>query len=166
MGENIEKALFLDRDNTIIIDSGYMHRPEQIQFFDDTFEALRLAQSKGYSLFMVTNQSGVGRGLFPIEDVFTMFEAINQKLVEQDIKPFIDIALCPHHPDDGCECRKPSPKMINDLVEKYKLNKENCVMIGDRDSDYECGVNANIKSITILLKNQNSNLIDHISALG
>ena len=76
-----KKAIFLDRDGTIIIDKHYLHDPNQVEYFEDTFEALKLMANKGYDLFMVTNQSGIGRGMFKVEDMHKVHEKIIKDLM-------------------------------------------------------------------------------------
>ena len=142
------KAIFFDRDNTLIIDSNYMHKLEDLRFYDDTFSALKKIQNKGYLLFIVTNQSGIGRGYFTVQQMQQFNQLMLNKLSEQEIE-IKDIVFCPHAPEDNCDCRKPSPKLINDLIEKYNIDKETSFMVGDKLSDAEAGSNAGIKGILI-----------------
>ena len=104
------KAIFFDRDNTLIRDKAYMYKVEDLEFFDESFRVLQTLQAKGYLLFIITNQSGIGRGMFSEADMHNFHENMLLKLEEQGIK-IQEIAYCPHAPDDGCDCRKPSPKL-------------------------------------------------------
>ncbi len=143
------KAIFLDRDGTLILDKNYLSRVEDMEYFPDTMKALQLLQQLGFELFLVTNQSGVGRGYFSLESVYVIHRQLQNDMRAQKLSPFKDFAICPHSPDEGCECRKPSGKMIKDFVEKYNLSAEHCWMIGDKIIDAEAGKNAGIKSAII-----------------
>jgi D-glycero-D-manno-heptose 1,7-bisphosphate phosphatase len=143
------KAIFLDRDGTLILDKNYLSRVEDMEYFPDTMKALQLLQSLGYELFIVTNQSGVGRGYFSLESVYVIHRQLQNDLREQKLSPFKDFAICPHSPDDGCVCRKPSGQMIKDLMEKYHISPEHSWMIGDKLIDAEAGKDAGIKSAII-----------------
>lgn len=145
------KAVFFDRDDTLVIDSDYMHKVEDFKLFDDTISALKLIQEKGFKLFIVTNQSGIGRGYYTEEQMHNfnqqMFEEFNKHGIHLE-----DLAFCPHAPEDKCNCRKPKPTLINDLVKKYNIDVKNSFMIGDKLSDAQAGKNAGM--IGVLLKKQ------------
>jgi D-glycero-D-manno-heptose 1,7-bisphosphate phosphatase len=143
------KAVFLDRDGTIIVDKNYMHKIADIEYYPDTFTALKLIQSRGYEIFVVTNQSGVGRGMFAIEDVFLIHDAIQAELVKRGIKPFLDIRVCPDTPDKEGTFRKPAPDMILELAEKWDIDLDNSWMLGDKDIDALCGLNAGVSAATV-----------------
>ncbi|MFL5783270.1 MAG: D-glycero-alpha-D-manno-heptose-1,7-bisphosphate 7-phosphatase [Bacteriovoracaceae bacterium] len=143
------KAIFLDRDGTLILDKNYLSRVEDMEYFPDTLKALHLLQQLGYDLFIVTNQSGVGRGYFALESVYVIHRQLQNDLREQKLSPFKDFAICPHSPDEGCECRKPSGQMILDLMKKYNISAEHSWMIGDKIIDAEAGKNAGIKSALV-----------------
>lgn len=143
------KAIFLDRDGTLILDKNYLSRVEDMEYFPDTMKALQLFQGLGYELFIVTNQSGVGRGYFSLEAVYVIHRQLQNDLREQKLSPFRDFAICPHSPDEGCTCRKPSGQMIKDLMAKYNISPENSWMIGDKIIDAESGKDAGIKSAII-----------------
>lgn len=112
-------------------------------------------EQKGYELFIVTNQSGVGRGYFPIENVHAIHNQIQSDLKHNHLRPFKDFAICPHLPDEKCACRKPNAKMIIDLLNKYNLDPVQCYMVGDKLIDAECGKNAGVKGI--LVRHSSSN---------
>lgn len=103
----------------------------------------------GYELFVVTNQSGVGRGYFSLESVYVIHRQLQNDLRENKLSPFKDFAICPHSPDDKCDCRKPSGKMIKELIEKYNLSPEHSYMIGDKVIDAEAGKDAGINGILV-----------------
>ncbi len=120
-----------------------------MEYFLDTFKALQLLQTLGYELFIVTNQSGVGRGYFALENVYVIHKQLQNDMRENKLQPFKDFAICPHSPDDACDCRKPSGKMITDLMTKYHLTAEGSYMVGDKLIDAECGKNAGIQGVLI-----------------
>ncbi len=112
-------------------------------------KALQIFQKLGYELFIVTNQSGVGRGYFSLENVYVIHRQLQNDLRESKLEPFKDFAICPHSPDDGCECRKPSGKMIEDLTSKHHLCIKNSYMVGDKLIDAQCGQNAGVQGILV-----------------
>lgn len=138
------KAVFFDRDGTLIVDKHYLHDPDQVEYLPDAFEALALIQEKGYRLFMVTNQSGIGRGFFEQKDMELVHERILSDLKKQGIT-MEDVAFCPHAPDDGCKCRKPNPSMITSLMKKHGITEG--FMIGDKTIDAEAGIAAGIEGV-------------------
>jgi D-glycero-D-manno-heptose 1,7-bisphosphate phosphatase len=145
----VMKAIFLDRDDTVIIDKPYQSDPEGIEYFDDTKEALGVMQEKGFELFLVTNQSGIGRGMFKASDAHAVHERIQEDLKSWGLKPFRDIILCPHTPDDGCDCRKPSPKMILELIKRHNIDPAQSYMVGDKPSDAMAGKKAGVQGILL-----------------
>lgn len=122
---------------------------EDIEYFSDTFKALQIFQNLGYELFIVTNQSGVGRGYFSLESVYVIHKQLQNDLRENKLAPFKDFAICPHSPDDQCKCRKPFPQMILELAEKHKIDLSKSYMIGDKIIDAECGKNAGTTGIIV-----------------
>lgn len=143
------KAVFFDRDGTIIVDKHYLHRFEDVEFYPETFEALNIIDSKGYKKFLVTNQSGVGRGYFPLEDVHKVHDYIQDALRDNNIDAFVDIAICPAAPAENSPRRKPSPNMILELVEKWQIELASSCMIGDKELDAETGVRAGCRGVTV-----------------
>ena len=143
------KAIFLDRDGVINVDHGYVGKVEEFHFIEGIFEALRKLQQKGYKLFIVTNQSGIGRGYYSEADFLKLTEWMLKELQKEGVE-IEEVAYCPHHPDDGCGCRKPEPGMIDYLAKKYGIDLKSSWMIGDKPSDLEAGRRAGVGG-TILL---------------
>lgn len=135
----MNKAIFLDRDDTIILDKIDLFKPQEVAYFEDTFEALALLRQKGYKLFVVTNQSGVGRGLFTETDVKAVHHKIQTDVQAAGLPPFEAFIYCPHHKEAGCHCRKPSPRMVLTLAKEHNINLSDSYMIGDRIRDAEAG---------------------------
>ena len=140
----MRKAVFLDRDNTLIYDHGYIHEPEKVFLLEGVGKGLKLLKEAGYMLIAVSNQSGIGRGYFEEKD----FWAVNSKLQEL-LKPFgvqIDaFFFCPHKPDDNCTCRKPKTEMALKASQELNISLKDSIMIGDKDSDLEFGFKAGMK---------------------
>jgi len=138
------KALFLDRDGTIITHKPYLHKPEDVELTPDASNALRHARELGYSLYLFSNQSGVGRGLFTMEDV----HRVNARMLELlGLGPdlFTGMCLAPEHPDAPANYRKPSPRYIIETIDRDRLTAPGCWMIGDSPSDWQSGISAGIR---------------------
>lgn len=112
-------------------------------------KALKLLETLGYELFVVTNQSGVGRGYFSLESVYVIHRQLQNDLRESKLEVFKDFAICPHSPDENCHCRKPSGQMIKDLMEKHHIKAEHSYMVGDKLIDAESGKNAGVQGILV-----------------
>ncbi len=144
----LEPAIFLDRDNTLIHDDGYVFEIEKFAWVDGAIAALKRFRVANIPVFIVTNQGGIGRGIFS-EDQMHRF---NSHLVAAASKAgglITDIAFCPHHPlspdprmAKACRCRKPEPGLLFDLARKWQIDLSASVMIGDRESDVEAGKRA------------------------
>lgn len=132
------KALFLDRDGTIIVDVGYPRDPAQVMLLDGAAEALRGAKALGYQLIVISNQSGLGRGRILPEEAVRVQQRVEEVLAQQGV--FLDGAyFCPHAPDDACTCRKPSPELLQRAARERGLDLARSVMVGDKASDVEAG---------------------------
>ena len=141
-------GIFLDRDGVINIDKNYVYKVEDLEFIPGSIKALKILQNKGYLLFIITNQSGIGRGYYTEQDYLNLREKINKVFLDNGIKISEEL-YCPHHPDEKCKCRKPNPYFINQIIKKYDLDKSKCFMIGDKTSDIKAGENAHIKTILV-----------------
>ena len=133
-----ERAVFLDRDGTIIEDADYLADPGEIRFIDGAVDALKLFRDAGYKLVIVTNQSGIARGLYSIEQYRAVEQRMEQLLAEQGVT--VDgVYFCPHHPDFSgpCECRKPRLGMYRDAERNLGIDLASSVYIGDRLRDVE-----------------------------
>ncbi len=147
------RAVFLDRDGTLNEDPGYLGDPAKLVIFPEVFESLSILKNKyHFKLIVVSNQSGVARGLISESDV----KAVNNKLKEDlSVKGIIidDFYYCTAHPEfnsvEDCECRKPSPKMIFEAAEKHNIELSQSYLIGDTITDIQTAINANIKSILV-----------------
>lgn len=131
------------------MDKNYLSRVEDLEYFPDTIKALQILQGLGFELFIVTNQSGVGRGYFSLENVYVIHKQLQNDLRTSKLHPFKDFAICPHAPDDACKCRKPSGQMILDLVEKHHISAKDSYMVGDKLIDAQCGANAGVQGVLV-----------------
>ncbi len=141
----MNKAIFLDRDGTINADSGYIHNPDELQLLDGVVEGLLNFQRAGYLLIIVTNQSGIGRKMFTVEQYQSFQSALISALKDKGVT-ISDTMMCPHAPEENCTCRKPSPEMINIAITKHNIDAKSSFMFGDKGSDVECGERAGVCS--------------------
>lgn len=143
------RAVFLDRDGTIMEDANYVGDVERVVVIPGAAAALRRLLEAGYKLFIITNQSGVGRGYFTREAVESIHAHLDEYFGRHGVR-FDRYYVCPHHPEDNCDCRKPKPKFLLDAAREYGLDLANCFMIGDRTSDIQAGINAGVTAILVL----------------
>lgn len=130
------KAAFLDRDGTLIRDAEYLADPDGVVFLPGVFEALELLRNAGFLLVVVTNQSGIGRGLYSVAQYDAVAARIQQGLAEHGIT--LDaVYYCPHHPDftGACDCRKPLAGMYRQAARNLGINFAHSVYVGDRLRD-------------------------------
>lgn len=145
-------AVFLDRDGTINIDKGYVHRIEDWEWVPGAIESLIALKSAGFLVIVVTNQAGIARGYYDKTAMEDLHAKINHQLQQHGAQ--IDgFYHCPHHPEFGevrdCECRKPLPGMILKASQDYRLNLSGSWLIGDKVSDIQSGLAAGVKSILV-----------------
>ncbi|BAQ63070.1 D-glycero-D-manno-heptose 1,7-bisphosphate phosphatase [Geminocystis sp. NIES-3708] len=143
------KTLFLDRDGVVIDYIPYLSHPEQVSLPQGAAEALKIWQNSGYKLVIVTNQSGISRGYFSLEEVKAIHKRIIEKYRYFGVE-FADILMCPHQPSDNCNCRKPLPSLILNYSQKYNINLSQSFFIGDAPSDIECAFNAGCQPVLLL----------------
>jgi D-glycero-D-manno-heptose 1,7-bisphosphate phosphatase len=143
-------AVFLDRDGTLNEDLGYVHRVEEFRWLPGAIAAVRRLNAAGYYVFVVTNQSGVARGLFDEAAVRDLHEWMNEELRRTGAH-IDDMRYCPHHPDAAvavyrmaCACRKPAPGMILDLMRSWPVIAQASIAIGDKERDAAAGRAAGI----------------------
>ncbi|MEI7730335.1 MAG: HAD family hydrolase [Verrucomicrobiota bacterium] len=139
----LTKAIFLDRDGTIIQDCHYLKSPEQVVLLPGAARALKRLQDAGFRLILVTNQSGVGRGYFTMEDVAHV-QAHLEALLKAEGVCLTGCYVAPEAPDQPSRGRKPSPQFLLDARDTYRLDLTQCYMIGDKLLDLECGWNAGV----------------------
>jgi D-glycero-D-manno-heptose 1,7-bisphosphate phosphatase len=145
----MNRALFLDRDGTLIEEKDYLHRPEEVAFVPGAIAALKRLQNAGFKLIMLTNQSGVGRGYFPLSDVHRVHEHIARQL-DQDAVRLDQIYIAPEAPDQPSRGRKPSPQFVFDARDEFHLDLARCYMVGDKWIDIECAQRAGLKQALLV----------------
>lgn len=143
-------AIFLDRDGVINVDTGYVYLVDDFKFIDGVIDALLQLKQKGYLLVVVTNQSGIARGLFTEEQFMSLTEWMDWSLADRGVD-LDGIYFCPHHPSEGsdqyrksCTCRKPGPDMILDAVKHLDIDLTRSYMVGDKPSDMKAAINAGV----------------------
>jgi histidinol-phosphate phosphatase family protein len=132
-----KRALFVDRDGTLIVDVGYPNDPARVELLPGAAEVLRGLQ-RDWALVVVSNQSGLGRGKITEAEA----KAVHARFVALFAAAGVQFAgfyYCPHAPEDGCPCRKPAPGMLHDAARELGLDLASSVMIGDKPSDLEAG---------------------------
>jgi histidinol-phosphate phosphatase family protein len=134
----MNRAVFLDRDGVIVEDRGYMRDPADIALLPGTAAALRGLQREGWKLIVISNQSGVGRGLITVAEMGAVQARVVEVLRAEGVE-LTGAYFCPHHPDENCECRKPSPYLILKAAREHDVDLTRSWMIGDRESDLEAG---------------------------
>jgi D-glycero-D-manno-heptose 1,7-bisphosphate phosphatase len=144
----MSKALFLDRDGTLIYDKHYLADPAGVELIPGVSDALRRAKALGYRLFIHTNQSGIARGLHTLDDVHRCNERM-EELLALPRPIFDDICIAPEKTGDPIVYRKPSPRFILESIARHLLDPRQCWMIGDRESDIETGIAAGIASAAV-----------------
>lgn len=146
------EAVFLDRDGTINIDTGYLGDPAQLRLIDGAAHAIKRLNEAGIKIIVISNQSGVGRGFFTNADVTKVNERLVEVLAASGAR-LDGIYFCPHRPDDGCRCRKPETGLVDGAAREHAIGiKEGCV-VGDKASDIGLARNLGVKSILVLTGN-------------
>ncbi|MBA2395578.1 MAG: HAD family hydrolase [Ktedonobacteraceae bacterium] len=149
------RAIFLDRDGTLVHPFHYPSRPEHLQLYDNIGSTLWKLQRMGFLLIVITNQSGIARGYFSEEDLQYMHAYLRTELARWNVQ--LDaIYYCPHHPDGiipdlaiRCDCRKPQPGMLLRAASDYDLDLRNCWFVGDILDDVEAGNRAGCRTILV-----------------
>jgi D-glycero-D-manno-heptose 1,7-bisphosphate phosphatase len=140
------RAVFLDRDGTLMQDVDYCGAPGDVHVFEGVPQALRRLKEAGYKLVVITNQSGIGRGYFNTEQ----YQAVEEELARQIGHGLIDATYyCPHLPKDRCRCRKPSVEMVVRAARDQSLDLAQSYFVGDKLSDIECGRNAKARTVLV-----------------
>ena len=149
------KAIFLDRDGTIIEDKGYVHKIEDFKLLAGASDGIKKFNRAGFLVIIVSNQSGIGRGYYTEKDAQIFNEFLVSELKKQGAK-IDDVFICPHYPESKikfyqkiCECRKPKPGMLLAAAAKYKIDLNSSWMIGNEKKDIDAGIAAGCKTVLI-----------------
>ncbi len=139
------KAVFLDRDGTLNVEKSYLCDPDQLTLFPEVVPALTDLIGLGFRLFIVTNQSGIGRGYYTLDDMHRVNARLVEKLRPEGVE-FDHIYFAPESPEEPSYGRKPSPRFLNDAARDFQVQLDQSYMIGDKISDLQCGENAGVKA--------------------
>ena len=137
----MNRAVFLDRDGTINEESGYLYKIEDCRFIPDAIAAIAQLKAAGFLVVIVTNQSGIARGYYTVDDLSRLHQYMEREIVDGGGK--VDgWYFCPHHPDfaDDCDCRKPFPGMLRTAADELQIDLGSSWMIGDKIADVEAGL--------------------------
>jgi D-glycero-D-manno-heptose 1,7-bisphosphate phosphatase len=143
-------AVLFDRDGTVIFDRHYLSDPEGVELIPGTGEALAKLKGADIASYLVSNQSGIGRGYFPESGWYSCQARLDELLASFGAK-FEDSRFCPHDPEDHCDCRKPAIGMWKSLHEAHGLEAASCAMVGDKPEDLRFGINAGLAAAVLVL---------------
>ncbi len=151
------KAIFFDRDGTLIHEKPgtYLSDPAAVRLYAPVKKALLQLQKAGFLLFIVSNQSGIGRGYFTATEVNAVHQHLRELLAPVTIQ---EIVFCPHAPHENCLCRKPNPLLGQQLIEKYHINPTISFMVGDKKADVQFGQALGCKSVLMTTANGKKHL--------
>ncbi len=148
-GKKMNWAVFLDRDGTVNEEVEYLGEPERLALIPGAAEGIRLLNKARIPVILVTNQSAIGRGFFPESRLASIHRELSRQLDEQGA--FLDaIHYCPHHPDDGCACRKPNPGMLEQAARELGKNLAASFIVGDTLTDLEAGRRVGCRAVLVL----------------
>jgi histidinol-phosphate phosphatase family protein len=139
-------AVLVDRDGTVIEDVGYPREPERVALLPGAAEALRAFAAAGLKVVVVSNQSGIGRGLITRAEAAAVHERFVELLADEGVE-LAGAYYCPHAPDDGCDCRKPAPGLLLRAADELGLDLGRSVMVGDKEADVEAGRRAGARTV-------------------
>jgi histidinol-phosphate phosphatase family protein len=154
-------AVVFDRDETIVVDVPYNGDPNRVEPAPNARVLLDRLRAAGLPLAVVSNQSGIGRGLVTAQAV----DAVNRR-VDELLGPFAGFFVCPHSPDDACDCRKPKPKLILDAARALGVHPACVVVVGDRESDVEAARNAGAIPLRIAGPHELGDAVERILRLA
>ena len=159
-----DKFIILDRDGTLIEEKNYLHDPDDVIIFPGVVEGLKKLADEGFKFIVLTNQSGIGRGYFDYQDMYSVNAKISLSLLNEGVE-ILRFYYCPHAPEENCECRKPKPGMVYNACSELGLHIDDvyCV-IGDKKSDIELAENIGVKSILVLTGYGRSSFNDGVCA--
>lgn len=159
-----KKAVFIDRDGVINRERNeYTFKIEDFEILDGVVESLKMLLSNGYLLFIISNQSGIAKGIYEHKDVDNIHKHLTEVLEKNGIK-FTEIYYCPHHPDIGlCLCRKPDSLMLEKAVARFDIDVSQSCFIGDRERDIEAGEKVGIKGILVESNSSLRQIIGEVS---
>ena len=159
----VKKAIFFDRDGVVNVEVSYLCEPEKTELIPGCAEAVRKIHEAGFLAVAVTNQSGIARSMYTVDDMMSVHARIQKILLAQGADCPVDaFYYCPHHKDFSgeCSCRKPAPGMLLKAAEDFNIDLENSYMIGDRISDLRAGSAAKCKKCVLVKTGYGENEVE------
>jgi D-glycero-D-manno-heptose 1,7-bisphosphate phosphatase len=144
----VKRFVLVDRDGTLNLEKNYLSAPDQLELIPGAGPALKRLQDAGWGICVVSNQSGVARGYFDMEQLAKVHRRLEEMLARFDVR-LDGIYLCPHSPDDGCNCRKPLPGMVHRAMADHGFDPRQAWVIGDKEVDVGLGHAVGAKSILV-----------------
>lgn len=142
------KTVFIDRDGTINENTGYINSPNLFKMYPGVAEGVKLLKDKGFKIVIITNQSGIARGLFTKETLEEIHDKMKNEFKEKGAS-FDAIYYCPHHPDEKCNCRKPRTGLLEKAIRDFDVDLKKSYIIGDRMLDIEAGKKIGVKTVLV-----------------
>jgi D-glycero-D-manno-heptose 1,7-bisphosphate phosphatase len=161
MSGGARRAVFLDRDGTLIEDVGYPRDPAAVRLVDGAVEALAALRRAGFALVVVSNQSGIGRGVVTQEQADAVHRRFLEQLRARGVEPD-DVRYCPHAPEDACACRKPAAGLLLDSARELRIDLSRSFMVGDSEADVGAGRAAGCR--TVVLGKETAGDADYVAA--
>lgn len=134
----MKRFVILDRDGTLIIERNYLSDHRQVELITNVAQGLKKLRDEGLGLLVITNQAGIGRGYFSLNDLKLIHKRMANLLAKEGVS-LDGIYFCPHKPEDNCDCRKPRLGLINRAVKEHHFDPKKCFVIGDKALDIELG---------------------------
>jgi D-glycero-D-manno-heptose 1,7-bisphosphate phosphatase len=145
----LRRAAFLDRDGVVNRDHGYVFRQQDFEFLEGALAACARLAARGFALIVVTNQSGIGRGMYSEHDFLRLTDWMRAQF-DAAGAPLAGVYYCPHRPDAACDCRKPAPGMLLRAARELKLDLSRSVLFGDKGSDLQAAASAGVPHRVLL----------------
>lgn len=158
-------VVFLDRDGTINEEVGYLNHLSRFRLIPRAAEGIRLLKEAGFAVVVVTNQSGIARGFFPASLVEEVHALMREKLAEEGAH-LDGIYFCPHHPEEGCPCRKPKPGLVEQAARDLDLDLNRAFVVGDRYTDLLLARNIGARGVLVLTGYGRGELTYYLPKLG
>lgn len=146
--------IFIDRDDTLIYDVPYLNDPEKARLTPGAGSTLAKLRERGFGIIVISNQSGIGRGMITMEQLNAVNSRVRELLLAEGCE-LDDIFFCPHTPSDNCNCRKPRTGMLEAACAKYDVDLQHSVMVGDSQADIDMGRAFNLRTVQIRLPGLN-----------
>ena len=155
------RAVLLDRDDTICVDVPHNGDPAKMRVYSHSPAAVKRLNDAGFLVIVITNQSGIGRGLYTVDDMVAVNEEMKSQLSVSGAR-IDDVYYCPHRPDEGCDCRKPNTGMGLRAIADHGLDPSRCWMVGDKEIDVEFGRRLGMSALRVTPEFTLADAVDEI----